>query len=372
MTGRERYIEAVNHREPDRVPIDLGGWQSGMSFRTYEEVKKVLGVDEPTKILELNQGLGVIDEVVLEKFEIDTRYIFPAARPSDNPFEKQEDSYVDEWGLTWRRPESSVYYDMTKFPLREINSLEELDKFPFPDPSNLLSKEELVTTYESLKGKKKAIFTSLSGCFEQATYIRGMEQYYMDAYLDPDYFAAVMDKVLEVLLPRYTLFFDAVGEHLDLVEFWGDLGTQIGPMVSPELYKSVIMPKERQLVDLVKSKTNAKAALHTCGSSYAFIPDIIEAGYEIINPVQVTAVDMDPIRLKKEFGNDLTFWGGIDTQQILPFGTPQQVSDEVKRIIDIMAPGGGFILAPVHNIQAFTPPENVIALFETAIEYGVY
>ncbi len=194
----------------------------------------------------------------------------------------------------------------------------------------------------------------------------------MDAYINRSYFEKLLDKVLEIELQRYSSFFDAVGEHLDIVEFWGDLGTQDGPMISPDLYRRVIQPRERQLVDLVKDKTGAKAALHTCGAVFDFIPDIIDAGYEVLNPVQTTAVGMDPVLLKREFGQDITFWGAIDTQHTLPFGTAAETRDEVKRIIDILAPGGGFIFAPCHNIQAMTPPENVIAMFAAAAEHGVY
>jgi len=370
MTGRERVLTSINHTEPDRVPIDLGGWQSGISYKTYEIVKEILGIRKPIKIEEKCQGLGQIDEEFLEKYDIDTRYIFPQAPPKDNPFEMKEDEFIDEWGITWTRPESSFYYDMKNFPLHDIESIDALENNFWPDPKNILGKEELIATCDVYECKRKAIFTSLAGCFEQATYVRGMQDFYMDAYINPEYFSGVMDKVLEVLLARYTLFFDAIGTYLDVVEFWGDLGTQLAPLISPKLYRSVIKPREKQLVDLVKSKTNAKVALHTCGASSAFIPDIIDVGYDVLNPIQITAAGMDPAELKKDFGKEITFWGAIDTQQLLPFGSVQNVKDEVKRIIDILAPGGGFILAPVHNIQAFTPPENVIALFETAMEYG--
>ena len=372
MTGRERVLNSMNHNEPDRVPIDLGGWQSGISFKTYEQMKEILGIEKPLRIEEICQGLGQVDEEFLERYDIDTRYIFPQAPPQDNPYEKKEDEFIDEWGITWTRPETSVYYDMRKFPLHGIDDRAALDSHTWPDPKHILSEKELLANWDNHAHKKKAIFTSLAGCFEQATYIRGMEEFYMDAYINPQYFSGVMDKVLEIQLERYTHFFNAVGEYLDLVEFWGDLGTQLAPLISPELYRTVIKPREAQLVDLVKKKTKAKVALHTCGASSAFIPDIIDAGYEVLNPIQTTAAGMDPQTLKKEFGKEITFWGAIDTQQVLPFGSVQDVKDHVKRIIDTLAPGGGFILAPAHNIQAYTPPENVITLFETAVEYGKY
>ena len=372
MTGRERVLAAINHTEPDRVPIDLGGWQSGISYIAYQEVQKVLGINKKIRIEEICQGLGQVDEEILDHFNVDTRYIFPKASPVENPFMKKEDSFIDEWGITWYRPESSFYYDMIDFPLKDEDSIESLNLHKWPDPNNILCKENLLENLDAVNNKNKAIFTSLAGCFEQATYVRGMNQFYMDAYINPEYFEALLDKVLEIEMERYSQFFETVGEHLDVVEFWGDLGMQIGPMISPELYRTKIKPREKQLVDLVKKKTNAKACLHTCGACFDFIPDIIDAGYEVLNPIQTTAAGMEPAKLKREFGKDITFWGAIDTQHILPFGNVQEVKEEVQQKIDLLASDGGFILAPCHNIQASTPPQNVIALFEAAVEYGKY
>ena len=215
-------------------------------------------------------------------------------------------------------------------------------------------------------------FTCLAGVFEQTTYVRGMQDFFMDIAADKKYFEALMDRVLESFIEIYTRYFEVVGPHLDVVQFWGDLGTQRGPLIAPDVYRKYIKPREMELVKLTKKMTNAKVALHTCGAIIEFIPDLILAGYDILNPVQTTAEGMDPVRLKKDFGDDIVFWGSIDTQNILPFGNVEQVKDEVKRKIDTLAPGGGYLLAPCHNIQAQTPPENVKAMFETALEYGVY
>ena len=197
-----------------------------------------------------------------------------------------------------------------------------------------------------------------------------MKEFYMDIAIDMKYFEALMDRTLESLIDIYTKFFKVIGDELDVVQFWGDLGTQRGPLISPETYRKYIKPREAELVRLTKKITNAKVALHTCGSVYEFIPDLIDAGYDILNPVKTSAADMESGRLKREFGKDLVFWGGIDTQRVLPFGTVEEVRDEVKRMIDTLAPDGGYILAPCHNIQANTPPENVLEMFEAAIDYS--
>jgi len=369
--ARERVIAVLEHRQPDRVPIDLGGWQSGISYETYEPLKKFLGVDAPTRLEERNQGLAWVDEEVLDRFGVDTRYIFPKLPSDDDLVIREDDQYTDPWGIVRRRPKGSHYYDIARAPL-EGKDRDAVESHPWPYGGLPYEEEAMRAELARQLGSGCALFSCLAGVFEQATYLRGMEEFYTDVYTDPSMFEAILDKVLEVELSMYERFFGIVGEHLDVVQFWGDLGSQKGPLIDPDHYRRYIKPREAALVEYTKQNTSARVCLHTCGSAYAFIPDLIDAGYDLLNPVQTTALDMEPVRLKREFGRDLVFWGSIDTQSTLPFGSEQDVRAEVRAKIDTLGDGGGYILAPCHNIQAGTPARNVAAMYDEAQRYGVY
>ena len=366
---RERLQTALAHKEPDCVPVDFGGWQSGISYETYEPLKKLIKIDTETVIAERVQGLARIDDELLKLFHVDTRYVFTSTEAVDNRQMKEEDSFVDAWGIEWKRPKTSHYYDIAKAPLQG-KKIEDIKTLSWPTAETFLSIDGIRENADREIRDGYSVFTCLAGVFEQSTYVRGMNDFYMDIAIDAKFFEATMDRVLESLIDVYTTFFNIFGDRLDVVQFWCDLGTQRGPLISPEIYRKYIKPREAALINLTKKMTNAKVALHTCGGVYEIIPDIIDAGYDVLNPVQTTAIGMEPSRLKREFGKDLVFWGAIDTQRVLPFGTIDEVRDEVKAKIDILAPGGGYIFAPCHNIQANTPPENVLTMFETAIEHG--
>jgi uroporphyrinogen decarboxylase len=301
-------------------------------------------------------------------FNVDTRWIFPQKLSGPDAEIKDAGSYVDAWGISRKRPKTSFYYDMTSAPLAQA-SVEDIKQHAWPKPAIA---EDLEEDIAQLAKRDFAIFTSLAGVFEQATYVRGMENFYTDIYNDLRLFEALLDKILEVELAQYEKYFSIAGKYLDVIEFWGDLGSQQGPLIAPKHYKQYIKPREAALVEFAKKHTNAKIALHTCGASYEFMPDILDAGYDILNPIQTTAAGMDPVRLKQEFGKDIVFWGAIDTQRVLPFGTKDEVKQEVHNQIQALATGGGYILAPCHNIQALTPAENVITMFQAALEFGTY
>jgi uroporphyrinogen decarboxylase len=181
-----------------------------------------------------------------------------------------------------------------------------------------------------------------------------------------------MDQITDIYIESCNNYLDVVGRYIQVFTYWDDVSTQSGWMINPETYRKMIKPKQRRLVDAIKKKTDAKLFFHGCGAVFDLIPDLIDLGFDILNPVQVSARGMDSKRLKQAYGRDITFWGGVDTQHVLPFGNPEEVVDEVKRRIDDLAPGGGYVLAAVHNIQAQVPPENIVALFDTGLEYGKY
>jgi len=187
----------------------------------------------------------------------------------------------------------------------------------------------------------------------------------------PEFSAKLVDGITDIYIEAVDRYLAEVGHLIDVFTFWDDVSTQQGWMISPDSYVEVIKPRQKRLFEAIKSRTDAKLFYHGCGAVYELIPHLIEIGVDIMNPVQVSAEGMDSKQLKKAYGDDIVFWGGgVDTQKVLPFGTPDEVRDEVKRRIDDFAPGGGFVFATVHNIQAFVPPENIEAAFDTALNYG--
>jgi uroporphyrinogen decarboxylase len=211
------------------------------------------------------------------------------------------------------------------------------------------------------------------GAFETAGWLRGLEQFYMDLALDPGLACAIVDRLLEIKLGFLERALAQIGDVLDVVGEGDDLGGQHAPLISPDMYRKLVKPRHRQLFQFIHEHSRAKIMLHSCGSIRPLIPDLIEIGVDILNPVQVSAADMDSADLKREFGRELAFWGGgVETQHVLPFGTPQEVRDDVRRRLDDLMPGGGYVFNPVHNIQAGVPACNIMAMWEAYREHGIY
>ena len=370
MNSKERVLQTLSHKEPERVAIDLGGWQSGISYETYERLKHALNLKRKTLLEEKMQGLAWIDQEVLKCFHVDTRYIFPVTLSENDQIPREEGEYTDAWGIVWCRPRGSFYYDNKRPAFGNAESIKDIDSHSWPSSDKLCDSNYVKEKIVELNTREYGIFTSLASVFEQATYVRGMLNFYTDILENPSFFEALLDKVLETEIGGYEKFLVLVGDKLDVIEIWDDFGSQQGPLISPELFRKYIKPREKTLIDFFKRKSNARVALHSCGSVYQFIPDFIEMGIDILNPIQTSAKEMDARKLKREFGNDLTFWGAIDTQKVLPFGSVEDVKKEVREKLDILAPGGGYIFAPCHNIQPLVPAENVLAMFEAANTYS--
>lgn len=209
------------------------------------------------------------------------------------------------------------------------------------------------------------------GIFEQPARVMGLENFLMALLTAQEFADRLMETITDIYIESCNNYLEQVGPFIQVFTFWDDLAGQNGWIINPEVYRKMIKPKQKRLVEAIKKKTDAKLFYHSCGATRSLIPDLIEIGFDILNPVQVSAKGMNTRELKAEFGKDIVFWGGgVDTQHVLPFGTPQEVIDEVKRRIDDLAPGGGFVFAAVHNIQAYVPPENIVKAFDTALEYG--
>lgn len=382
MNSRQRVITALNHQEPDRIPIDLGGTiVSSITKSSYIELKKRLGMPlEDFTMLDHVQQLPYLDEVLMQRFGVDFRMVqLPAATaPGLETFrEGNYYAFIDRWGAKLHMPaDGGLYFDWVDFPVKEP-TLAALDayRWPVPDPVELharlgqQAKQLSETTEYALVGS--AVIGG--GIFEQPARTMGLPNFLMALVSEPAFADAMMDRITDIYIESCNRYLDQVGPYIQVFTYWDDVCGQDGWLIKPDLYKRMIKPKQRRLIEAIKKKTDAKVFYHSCGAAYDLIPHLIEIGIDIVNPVQVSAKGMDTKRLKAAYGKDITFWGGgVDTQHVLPFGTPNDVRDEVKRRINDLAPGGGFVFATVHNIQAFVPPENVVATFDTALEYGWY
>jgi uroporphyrinogen decarboxylase len=382
MTPRERVTCALNHQEPDRIPVDLGGTIiSSIVKKTYVELKHYLGMPvEEIKMLDYVQQLPYVDEPFMERFGVDFRMVqLPSATaPGLNIFEEGDYyAFVDRWGSKLHMPKKGgLYFDWVEFPFTEP-TMESLDGYawPRPDPPELIAQlqDQAKDLHENTDYAIVGTAIIGGGIFEQPARVMGLENFLMALAAEPRFADRFMEKITDIYIESCNNYLDQLGQYIDVFTYWDDVNTQTGWMISPETYRKMVKPKQRRLVDAIKKKTRAKIFFHGCGAAYELIPDLIDVGFDILNPVQVSALGMDSKRLKQEFGKDIVFWGGgVDTQHVLPFGSPEEVRDEVKRRIDDLAPGGGFVYAAVHNIQAFVPPQNIVTAFDTALEYGKY
>ena len=381
MNSRERMQEALNHREPDRVPFDLGG--TGLStihVTAYRALRRYLGLPEvKPQVAFVPEQLVRVDEDLAERLQADVR---PVLAGTSSTFEyrfRDEGSYQayrDEWGIGWRMPvDGGFYYDMYHHPLADAGSLEELEAHPFPDPLDDGRFAPLRAQAEAAaaRGKAVALAGPCAGIAEVYSWLRGYEEYYVDLARHKDWVGAMLDRLVAFKSAYWQRALAEVGDLVDMVVEADDLGAQHAPLMSPRTYRQVIQPRHKQLFSFIKAQAPVKVFYHTCGAVRRLIPDLIEAGIDILNPVQISAGGMDPAELKREFGRDLVFWGGgVDTQGVLGTATPAEVEDHVRQNIEALAPGGGFVFAAVHDIQPNVPPENIVAMWEAWREYGVY
>ena len=402
MNSRERVLTALRYQEPDRVPIDLDGMAStGIMAIAYNRLKAYLGMTGgETKMYDIGQQLAHPEPPILERFGVD---VLPLPRPSlgldptnptwkpwtlpdgspalvpsgFNPVRNERGDWLildAEGRVTARMPASGLYFDGVYHPLAEAATIAEIEAFKLPD----ISDQELAwlrsEAQRLFETTNKAIMGHFGGnILEAAQSLRAWDRFMMDMALEPKLAQALAQKLADHYVTNLPRYLDAVGDYIQIIQMGDDLGTQNGPQMSPKMYRQIIKPAHRQVYEYVKTHSDLYIFLHTCGSIYRLIPDLIEVGVDILNPVQISAAEMDPARLKREFGQDVVFWGGgANTQHVLPSATPEEVRQHVRELIEIFAPGGGYVFCQVHNIQANVPPENVVAMFETALEFGHY
>jgi uroporphyrinogen decarboxylase len=382
MSSRERILKALNHQEPDRVPLDIGGCsQTGIQVNAYERLINYLNIKKPVKVIDMVQYLAEIDEQILNKFAVDTRGLNPSMAEITVEADDDPEGYTyftDRWGIQYKKPKvGGYYYDLVGHPLSGEVSFQDIDHFLFPNPAELRSDLGNIFQSWAKRSNPPAIVLEATegGMVEFGFWLRGFTNFYMDIAGDPKLAGYLLDKILEFKMACWEAALQLAGENVDVVWEADDLGTQNRTIVSPATYLSLIKPRHKKLFTFIKSKApkGAFLGLHSCGSIHDLIPDLIEIGVDILNPIQVSAAKMDPKELKREFGNEITLWGGgVNTQSTLPNSTPEQVSEEVRQRVEDLAPGGGFVFAAVHNIQADVPPQNILAMVEALHEAGNY
>jgi uroporphyrinogen decarboxylase len=381
MNAHERVRLALEHKEPDHVPFDLGGTGISLIHLTaYKNLRKYLNlpVREP-RISYMAEQLAVVEEDLAERMETDVALVIPQPQ-ADFEFvfrdEGAYEAYTDEWGIGWQKPKAGgFYYDMYIHPLANAEKLEDFKTFKFPDPLDDHRFQNLRRDAEAAveQGKAVALAGPCSGILEMYAWTRGFEQFYVDLAVNHEFIAYMLDRLVEFKCTFWQRALAEVGDLVDVVLEADDMAGQRSLLFSPETYRKVIKPWHEKLFPFIKQQASIKLFFHSCGAIRPLIGDLIEAGIDILNPIQISAVGMDPKELKQEFGRELVFWGGgVDTQGVLGTGTPEEVKEDVKRNIEALAPGGGFVFAAVHDIQANVPPENIMAMWEAWKAYGVY
>ena len=396
-TSRERVLKAINHEEPDRIPIDLGGMAStGIMAIAYARLKEYLGITKgEIRVFDMEQQLAEVEPEILSRFGVDVislgnslgehppgswkpwklpdgRACQIPASVDNRPDEENGGWLIWEYGMPVKRMSpGSLYFSEIVHLLAGMTTSQELELVPRP----VMSDEEL----KFLEMRAKALYENTDfgiianfggNILETGNTLRGFSRFMMDLAKGGAFVEDLIGGIVETQLSNLALYLEAVGDYVQIIQFGDDLGMQDRPMMSRAMYQKYFMPGHQSLFQYVHQNSDCFVFIHSCGSIRPLIPYLITAGIDILNPVQTSAKNMDPRELKEEFGNQITFWGGgCDTQHLVPFATPDQVAEHVRERVKILAPGGGFVFNPIHNIQADVPPEKIVAMFDAALGF---
>jgi uroporphyrinogen decarboxylase len=408
MNSRERILTTLDHKEPDILPIGVGGHRSaGISAVAYAKLRDHLGLPKKDiRVFDILQMLAVIDDDVLEYLGADVvdlgsifskseyiwhDWVLPDGTPCQIPIWIQPEPLEDGWGLRSesgkliaRMPEQSPYFDQIYFPLEDgripgSDLLEVMDecmwaaiKIPGPAASKMDTEQEKVSLVKSYREETDRAILGMFGSslLERGTQLFRHENFYYMLAAEPEKAKKILGMVTEVYIERLETFLRTYGDFIDIIQFGDDLGMQTGPQISPQMFRDIFKPFHQKIWRKAKEFADVKVMLHSCGSILAFIPDLIDAGIDAINPVQISAKGMDSEKLKAEFGEKIVFWGGgSDTQQVLPGGTKEEIQKHVNEQIKTFSPGGGFVFAQVHNIQADVPAANIVSMMDEAKKF---
>jgi uroporphyrinogen decarboxylase len=374
MNHRERVLAALDHRETDRVPLDMGSTiVTTLTRLAYQPLREHLGLppDETPSISHRQMDTVYPREDLLARYDIDCRAVYLKGPWEFETKDLPGDRFTDEYGLLWEK--ASFYYDVVGRPFADLERPSDLATVQWPnpyDPGRLAGvREEARRLHEETDFLVVADIMCL-GPFEGACFLRGYEQFCMDLYWNLDMAHAILEKVTETDIALWDLFLENVGAHAQVVAQGDDLGTQRGTWTAPDMYRSLIKPYHQRLYDFIHSKTKAKVFMHSCGSVFDIIPDLIDVGVDILNPIQRSAAKMDIATMKQEFGRDLCFWGGgIDVQQVLPFASHERIRDEVAYSIDTLGKDGGYVFCPAHNVQPDVSPDRIDVMYQAALAH---
>ncbi len=409
MNHRERVLAAIEHRQPDRVPIDFGGHRSsGIAAIAYAKLRDALHLEKrPVRVYDPIQQLAIVDDDVLDRFDVDTielgrgfagedehwtDWTLPDGTPCQMPAWAMPEREDGQWVLksqsgrvVGRMPDGAIYFEQCHWPFLENDDFDRLPEAmnetiwvamrtpPGPLVTGNFGDETLVEGAKALRARTDRAILALFGgnLLEIGQFLYRIDNFLMLLAGDPRRAHEFLDRLLEIHLVNLEKFLGLVGPHIDIILFGDDLGMQNGPQMSRAMYQEFFKPRHARMWQRAKELADVKVQLHCCGGVRPLLPDLIEAGLDAINPVQISCAGMDPRGLKADFGDQLTFWGGgCDTHLILSRGTPEEIRRHVKQQIAILAPGGGFVFQQVHNILADVPPENIIAMFDAAREFG--
>lgn len=377
LTSRDRVFKAINHQEPDRVPVDLNPL-----YDFYIQLKDYLGIEIEEKI-SYNLAMEVIPHPeVLKKLGVDVTAVKLGSAKGTVKEERTDGLVKDDWGILYKlvnQPGGGRYYEVVHSPLKDA-TLDDLEKYPWPiadlpgrgEGAEASAKRLYEDTDLAIMGRFGGAITEI------ALYMLGMENWMTRLATDPEFIQALLTRIADIQIALDRIGLEATAKYLTIYKASGeDLGMQMGPMYSPKMFREMFLPhfkrrfrSAREYLDEVNP--GVKIMLHSCGSIRRFLPDLIEAGMDIIDPVQPHAAEMDTAELKRDFGGQLTFHGAVDIQQVLPFGTAEEIDNEVMERINTLGKGGGYILAPAHNVQADIPPANIVRMCKAAGKFGVY
>jgi len=370
MNSRQRVLSVLNHHVPDRVPIDFGGFHSGIHIKAYTELIDYLGIEDNPRILDPVQQLAEPCEELLRRFNADIRYVCP------NVFLEcdSQGNFTDEFGITWIKQDKQNYMTISRHPLADVK-IADIESYSFPNGNDKSSFAGIRD--KALKISNDGLYalsTNIGGSlFECCCNLRALERWFIDMIENPHFCESLLDKVLEYWMNYYTELLSEIGDVIDIVMIGDDLAGQNGPLFSMNFYRDILKPRHKKLIQQIKSLTSAKICYHSCGSYYEFIPELIDIGIDILNPVQVGLKNMEPQKIKDEFGNQISLWGGgIDSGYTLALSNPAEIRKNVHRNLEIFKPSGGYIFSNDHNIQFDVPPKNIVALFDAAYEFSFY
>lgn len=411
MQSRERVLAALNHREADRVPIDFGGHRSsGIAAIAYAKLRTALGLaPRPIRVYDPIQQLAIIDDDVLDLFQIDTielgrgfahedeywvDWTLPDGTPCQMPRwaapERREGEWVlknDRGLVVGRMPDGALYFEQSYWPFLEHDDLDRLPEAlnetiwaaiaspPGPLAAGPDGHRRLAEGARQLRARTDRAIIGLFGgnLLELGQFLYRIDQFLMLLAGYPRRAHEFLDRLVELHLANLEHFLSAVGDAIDIILFGDDLGMQNGPQMSPAMYEEFFKPRHARMWQRAKELANVKVMLHCCGGVRPLLPHLIEAGLDAINPVQISCAGMHPAELKRDFGHALTFWGGgCDTHRTLASGTPEQIRLHVREQVRTFMPGGGFVFQQVHNVLANVPPEHIVAMLEAARSEGHY